>query len=133
MHQICHGFIVILNDGRNWAKKLVFWLLLRSLLFTLSYVQLITLQVSVKKKSLMKLLGHGKFKSIAFVVVKVFKDFCAYSASMTWSILGGFGALSPPNKAWFHFNFQERYSLIRKKKCLKNFSKFWVFTLKGTY
>ena len=52
-----------------------------------------------QKKSLMKLLGHGKFKSIAFVVVKVFKDFCTYSASVTWSILGGFRALSLPNKA----------------------------------
>ena len=41
----------------------------------------------------MKLLDHGKFKSIAFVVVKVFKGFCTYSASMHgpfWEVLGLF-------------------------------------------
>lgn len=41
----------------------------------------------------MKLLDYGKFKSIAFVVVKVFKGFCTYSASMHgpfWEVLGLF-------------------------------------------
>ena len=43
---------------------------------------------------------------------------------MQWPILGSFGALSPPNKAWFHWNFWQRYSLIRHTQCFSNFLAF---------
>ena len=48
-----------------------------------------------------------------------------------WNSLGVFEILSLPHKAWFHKNFQQKYSFIRQTQCLKNFSKFWVFLKKG--
>ena len=34
-------------------------------------------------------------------------------------------------RLWFPWNFQQKYSFIKKTRCLKSYSKFWVFPQKG--
>ena len=69
--------------------------------------------VSVFKRfsnTLMKMHNCGKFHDFHFVVVKlkVFKFFLTDSASMKWSFLGGFWALTLPNKVQHCRNSHQR-------------------------
>ena len=86
------AFNEVLRSGQNYAKKLIFWLILREFLFTLSCTQWVTSRFW-QLKDLIRIHICGKsFISIAQVVVKfkIFKVIRIHSAS--WS---GLGAITP--------------------------------------
>ena len=94
------AFIVALRIGRNWATKLIFWLILRfcfyALLHPMRYTPRYILVVS--------------FFSIAYVILKLkmFKIFCIDSASIKWTLFRIFWALTPPNIVWSCWKFDQR-------------------------
>ena len=129
MHQICYGFYWNIKKWSKLGQKIDFWLILWVLiLFMLPYILWVIPQDFAKWKTLLRYISMVSFISIAFVVEKlrIFKVFHIDSAFMKWFLLGFFWTLTPANIVQFCWNFDQRYSPIRKTQWLKNHSKFWI-------
>ena len=85
----------------------------------------LTPQFLYQMKGLMKIYNCGKFHlfSICGLQVINFQMLCGDAASMKWSILGWFWALSPANMRGFYWHFDQRYCFIRKRQCINNLLK----------
>ena len=106
MHHICYGFLsnLKLKIPKNSAKKLNFWLIFGSFSITPSYSPAVIPQFLWKMKGLMNIYNRGKFHlyNICGCEVIKFEMFLRRNgASMKWPILGGLGALTPPNMIRF--------------------------------
>ena len=96
----CIRYATVFSSIKKWSylgQKLIFWLILRVFLFTLSYTLGDTPHNFVKWKTLFRCTTVVSFTSIVYVVVKfeVLEVFCVDSVSMKWPILGIFWALTP--------------------------------------
>ena len=121
MHQICYGFIKVLRKDQNWAKILIFWLILGGFLGS-SYTLWISSQDFAKWNTLLRYISVVSFIIIAYVVVKLI--FCIDSASMKWPLFRFFWLLFP-QKLFDLAEILTRGSPIMQTHCLKNPSKFW--------
>ena len=121
MHQICYGFIKVLRKDQNWAKILIFWLILGGFLAS-SYTLWISSQDFAKWNTLLRYISVVSFIIIAYVVVKLI--FCIDSASMKWPLFRFFWLLFP-QKLFDLAEILTRGSPIMQTHCLKNPSKFW--------
>ena len=82
------ALIEVLRNGQNWAKKLIFWLILRGFLFTLSYTLWVTSQDFANWKTLLRYIFGVR-------VSKFFESIQDHEVAPFW---GGFGLYSP--KHW---------------------------------
>ena len=89
------ALIEVLRNGQNWAKKLIFWLILRGFLFTLSYTLWVTSQDFANWKTLLRYIFVVRVWAYVVVKSKIFKVFRINSISWSGSFLGGFWALLP--------------------------------------
>ena len=110
----------MLQNGRNWVKKLIFRFILMP-------------QDFGKWKNILRYISVISFISIAFAVLKLktFRVFRIDSASIKGSLFKGFWVLL----SQILFNFAEiltRGSLpIRQTQCLKKLSKIWILIQMG--
>ena len=125
MHQICCCFFEVLRDDLNLAKKLIFRLILKvffvdALMHSMRY----TPRFCQMKYHIMIYIC-GKFQQYAICGCEI-KNFRRFLYWFNIHKMALFWALTPPNIVWSCWNFDHKWSAIRKTQCLKNISKFSI-------
>ena len=129
MHKICYGFIKVLRNDQNWAKILIFWLILGGffgvVLYPMNFIPRFC-----QMKYLIKIYIYiyiyiyicGKFHHYSICSCEI--NFFIDSASMKWPLFRFFWLLFP-QKLFDLAEILTRGSPIMQTHCLKNPSKFW--------
>ena len=91
------AFIEVLRNGQNWAKRMIFWLILRGFLFTLSYTQQVKLQDFANLKTLWRYIFVVRVSSVYHMWLRglKFSKFLNRFSIMKWPLFWIFRPYSP--------------------------------------